>query len=103
MEYGWILLRMIGVLAAVCALAYVLLRWGVQRLSPFDPDRTGRLAIVERLGVAPKQSLLVVRAADQVWLIGSSESGIEMLGELDAAPWNDEPDDDGAEGTLEAT
>ena len=88
MEYGWILLRMIAVLAAVCGLAYVLLKWGVRRLVPIDPRRSGRLEVVERLGMAPKQSLFVIRAGDQYWLVASSESGLELLAELDSDLWH---------------
>lgn len=87
MEYGWILLRMVAVLAAVCGLAYVFLRWGVRHLSPFDPTEEGRLDIEERLSVGPKQTLLVVRAGDRRWLIGASPAGFEKLGELDAEQW----------------
>ncbi len=90
MEFGWMILRMMAVLAGVCGLAYVMLRWGVRRFVPGDPTRSKRLEVVDRLGVAPKQSLLVVRAADQVWLIGSSEAGLQMLGGLDAEQWRRE-------------
>ena len=95
MEYGWMLLRMVAVLAAVCGLAYVILRWGLRRFAPFDPDQTGRLEVVERLGVAPKQSLLVVRAGDEYLLIGCSESGFERLGRLRREDWTEEGQTEG--------
>lgn len=87
MEYGWVLVRMIVVLAAVCGLAYALLRWGVRRLVPFDPSHSGRLEVMERVGVAPKQSLFVVRTGDQFWLVGSSEAGLELISQLDGESW----------------
>ena len=96
MDYGWMLLRMMGVLAAVCALAFVVLRWGLKRMAPFDADGAGRLEVVERLGLGPKQSLLVVRAGEQYLLVGISEGGFEPLGTLDAGDWQEsnEPLDD---------
>ena len=93
MEYGWMMLRMLAVLAAVCALAYGLLRLGLRRFAPFNPSAQGRLEVVDRLGVAPKQSLLVVRTGGQFWLVGSSEAGLQMLGELDADPWRERDGD----------
>ena len=92
MEFGWMLLRMLAVLAAVCALAYAMLRWGVRRLSPLNPNRSSRMEIVDRLPIAPKQSLLVVRTGDQIWLVGSSEAGLQMLGSLDGQNWVEDLD-----------
>ena len=89
MEFGWMLLQMFVVLGAVCALAYVLLRWGVKRLVAFDPDRAGRLQMVERLAVGPKRAILVVRAGDEFILVGSSETGFERLARLDAEAWEE--------------
>lgn len=87
MEYGWILLRTTAVLVAVCALAYASLRWGLQRYANFQPQGPRRLEVVERLGVGPKRALLVVRTADQVWLVGSSEGGLQALGQLEPTAW----------------
>lgn len=87
MDYGWMLLRMIGVLAAVCGLAWVLLRWGLKRLSPYQPESAGRLEVVEQLPVGSKRSLMVVRAGREYWLVGASESGLEQIGRLDPAAW----------------
>lgn len=96
MEYGWTMLRMIVVLMAVCALAYGMLRWGLRRFAPFDPDHDGRLEVVERLGVGPKQAVMVVRAGDSYWLVGTSESGMDRLGKIEPDEW------EGIEGELDA-
>lgn len=100
MEFGWMFLRMIAVLAAVCALAFVMLRWGLRRFVPFDPSRSGRLEVVERLAVGPKRSILAVRAGREFLLVGSSEAGFELLGPLDADGW-EEKDGDLQDGDLE--
>lgn len=81
------LLRMIVVLGAVCALAYGSLRFGLRRLVRMPAPGARRLEVVERIGVAPKQSLLVVRAGRQFLLLGSSEAGITTLAELEEADW----------------
>lgn len=98
MDYGWMLLRMVVVLAAVCGLAWVLLRWGLKRLSPADPGASGRLEVVERLPVGADQSLMVVRTGDQYWLIGVSNAGIDRLGQLDPSAWRDSTTEDSAPG-----
>ena len=100
MDYGWMLLRMIGVLAAVCALAFVVLRWGLQRMAPVNADSAGRLEVIERLGLGPKQSLLVVRAGEQYLLVGISEGGFERIGVLEAADWDDADGDGDREAST---
>ncbi len=83
MEYGWMMVRTLFVLGAVCALAYGLLRWGLRRFVPVGARGAGRMEVVDRLGVAPKQSILVVRVGSRHLLIGSSEAGLQNLGEID--------------------
>ena len=101
MEYGWMLLRMIAVLGAVCALAYVSLRWGLQRYVKSQPGSRGRMEVVDRLGIGPRRSLLVVRAGEQFWLVGSSESGLAMLGELEADNWQLSEESEALDGAQE--
>ncbi len=89
MGFGWMLLRMTLILAAVCALAYAFLRWGVKRLVPFDPDKSGHLQMMERLPVGPKRAILVVRAGGEYILVGSSEAGFERLARLNPDAWHE--------------
>lgn len=89
MEFGWMLLRMLLILGAVCALAYALLRWGVKRIVPFDPNKAGRLELVERLATGPKRTILVVRAGEEYILVGSSEAGFERLARLEPDTWRE--------------
>lgn len=96
MEYGWLLLRTLLVLAAVCALAYAILRWGLRRFVPSTTPRATDLEVIERLGVAPKQSLLLVRAGSRHLLIGSSEAGLQHLAELSADELTTKASRDGA-------
>lgn len=89
MDYGWMLVRMVLVLAAVCALAYGLLRWGLRRLAPMQNAESANLEVVEQLGVGPKRSIMVVRAGDDYLLVGCSEAGFEALGRLDPEGFDD--------------
>lgn len=96
MDFGWMFVRMLVVLAAVCGLAFVVLKWGLRRFVPLDSEQSGRLEVIERLAVGPKRSILVVRAGQDFLLVGSSESGFEMLGQLDDADWRESAAEDGA-------
>ena len=79
--YGYLLLRMTLMLAIVCALAIITLRWGLKRFLPSSssPDS---LQVVARLPLEPRRSLLVVRVATRHLLIATSEAGITSLGDL---------------------
>ena len=94
MDYGWMLVRMFLVLGAICALAWVLLRWCFKRLAPTQVDQQGSLEVVDRLGVGSGRVILVVRAGEEYLLVGSSEAGLERLGRLDAEGFGDGTDGD---------
>lgn len=82
--FGWLLVQMVLVLLAVCALAYVLLRWGLRRFERSGALRAGGMRVVERLGLEPRRSLFVVEVARRYFLLGTSENGIALLAEIDA-------------------
>lgn len=81
--YGWYLIQMLLALAAVCAAAYLVLRFVVRRAMP--TGRRGPVRVVARVPVEPKRSLLVVDVADRTFLLGSAESGLTLIAELDPA------------------
>jgi len=84
MGYGWLLFRMVVILAIVCILAYVILRWGVRRF--VAPDRqVGPMQVVARLPVEPRRSVLLIRVGDRCMVVGSSEAGMTALGEIPAS------------------
>lgn len=83
MGYGWLLFRMIVLLAIVCIFAYVVLRWGVRRF--VAPDRqVGPMSVVARLPVEPRRSILLIKVGDRCMVVGSSEAGMTSLGEIPA-------------------
>lgn len=80
-NYGFLLLRMMLMVGVVCALAMVTLRWGLKRfVNPASESKA--LAVVARLPLEPKRSLLVVRVATRHLIIASSEAGLTNIGEL---------------------
>jgi len=83
-SYGFLMLRMMLMVGIVCALAMVTLRWGLKRfVNPSSESKA--LAVVARLPLEPKRSLLVVRVATRHLIIASSEAGLTNMGDLSAA------------------
>jgi flagellar protein FliO/FliZ len=88
--YGLYLLQTLLALGAVCVIAYVVLRWGAKRL--YGVGRQGqRLRLVERLPLEPRRSLYLVEVAGRVLLIGSSESGVTLVAEIEREEEGDAP------------
>ena len=82
MEVGWVLLRMVVVLALVCGVAYGLLKWGIEKLEGDGEQEGSMVRVVQRVGVGPGQAVVVVEIEGQTWVLGSSEAGLVMLGKL---------------------
>ncbi len=82
MGYGALLFQLVLVVIGVCALAYVILRFGLKRL--IAPEgKGGPMEVVSRLPLEPRRSILLVRVGERHLIVGSSEAGLSTLGELD--------------------
>ena len=77
-----VLLRLVLVLGGVCLLAFVTLKWGLKRFVSPNATPGGGMRVIARLPVEPRRSILVVRVANRVLVLGSTEAGFESLGEL---------------------
>lgn len=82
--YGASLLQSLLALAAVCLLAWVVLRWisarGLPGLAPLPGARgPRRLEVVERLPLDGKRALWLVRADGRTLLVGTGEGGAPAL------------------------
>ena len=83
------LLRTVVALGLVCGLAYVLFRWVLPRLQ--FPTSTHRLVrIVDTVALDARRSLYVVEVTNRWLLIASSEAGVQLISELDAAAAKEE-------------
>lgn len=68
-------------LAAVCALAWWVLRWAARRGVGRSP--AGVVTVVDRVTLDPRRTLFVVRVAGKALLLGGSDGGLTLLAELD--------------------
>ncbi|HKA89131.1 MAG TPA: flagellar biosynthetic protein FliO [Haliangiales bacterium] len=83
-SYGTFLLQTLLVLAVVCAVAWLILRFGVRRL--YSGGGHGPLRVVARLPLEPRRTLYIVDAAGKIFFVGTSEGGpVTLLAELDPA------------------
>ena len=81
----WMLAQTLLALALVCGLAVVLFRWLLPRLQNLSSPSGGMVRVVDRVGIEPRKSLLIVEVAGRWLLISTSEAGVHLISELDAA------------------
>ena len=82
MGYGWALFKMTFALALVCLLIYAALRV-LKSLSLRTNPHQGAVRIIERYPLTPRQTLWVVELGKRQLLLGSTDSTISRLAELD--------------------
>jgi flagellar protein FliO/FliZ len=79
--YGVALLQTLLALAAVCILAWVVLRWSARR--GLGTGR-GRVRVLERVPLDARRALYLVQIGERVLLVGAGEGGApSLLAELD--------------------
>lgn len=75
----------LGIILAFFYGAVVTLRKGVfkkGKLNFLNSPKT--IEVLNTTYIAPKRSMMIVRVGKQVFLVGSSENGLHMMGEIDA-------------------
>jgi len=83
--YGDLLVTSLLVLGAVCVVAFVTVRLLGRWLSTGRARGAHLLDVVARVPLEPRRSLYVVDVAGKTLLVGTSEMGLSVLSELDAA------------------
>lgn len=98
--YGAALVQTLLALAAVCVLAWILLRWAARR--GFGTTfGSGRIQVLERVALDPRRSLYLVRIGDRVLLVGAADGGgLRTLAELDPRELPERPDPGTGRGTF---
>lgn len=78
------LMQTVLALGLVCGLAYVIFRWVLPRLQNFSGAGHHLVRVVDRVGLDARKSLYVIEVAGRWLLVASSESGVQLISELDA-------------------
>src|SRR5689334_8455922 len=76
------LLSSVVVLAVVCVVAWLVVRFGARWLVGARGRARG-MGVLARLPLEPRRSLYVVEVAGKTLLVGTSEMGLNVLSELD--------------------
>jgi len=80
--YGVALLQSLLALAAVCVLAWVVLRWAAKRGARFGSST--RVKVLERAALDARRSLFLVEVGERVLLVGVGDGGApSLLTEID--------------------
>lgn len=84
---GWTLFRTVVLLGLVVSLIYLTLNVGLRRLLGIASVAGGAklITVLERVPLDQKRALFVVRAGNEVLLIGGGDAGLALLSKLDAA------------------
>jgi flagellar protein FliO/FliZ len=84
-SYGDLLITSIVVLAIVCVVAFVVVKVVGKFLATGRVRGAHLLDVIARVPLEPRRSLFVVEVAGKTLLLGTSEMGLSVLTELDAA------------------
>ena len=78
------LLQTLFALALVCGLAYAIFRWVLPRLQ-VTRSANSMIRIVDRVALDTRKSMFVIEVGGRWLLVASSEAGVQLISELDAA------------------
>src|SRR5258706_6512463 len=84
-SYGDLLVTSLLVLGAVCIAAFIAVRVFGRLIATGRARGAHLLDVVARVPLEPRRSLYVVEVAGKTLLVGTSEMGLSVLTELDAA------------------
>jgi flagellar protein FliO/FliZ len=84
-SFIWMLIQTMLALALVCGLALLIFRWVLPRLQLTPAGANSMVRVVDRVMLDARRSLLVIEVAGRWLLVSSSETGVQLISELDAA------------------
>ena len=79
---GYLLFKTLVVLALVVAIIYLTLNVGARRLFQLAPSSQALVQVIERVPLDAKKSLFIVSAAGEYLLVGSTETGLNLISKL---------------------
>jgi len=85
LSFVWMLVQTFMALAFVCGLAYLIFRVILPRVSGFGGLSSNNMVrVIDRIGLEARKNLYVIEVAGRFLLIAASESGVQLIAELDA-------------------
>jgi pyruvate dehydrogenase E2 component (dihydrolipoamide acetyltransferase) len=83
-EYGWMLLKLFLILAGICGVAWLSLRWILPRLYGSQGGEVRHIKVLEHYRLDNHRSLFLVSVAGESVLLAASERGIHFLTRVEA-------------------
>jgi len=84
LNFLWMLVQTVMALAFVCGLAYLIFRVILPRVSGIGFSSNNMVRVIDRIGLEARKNLYVIEVAGRFLLIAASESGVQLIAELDA-------------------
>jgi flagellar protein FliO/FliZ len=85
LNFLWMLVQTVMALVFVCGLAYLIFRVILPRVSGFGGLSSNNMVrVIDRIGLEARKNLYVIEVAGRFLLIAASESGVQLIAELDA-------------------
>ncbi len=84
LETFWLLVQTAIALALVCGLAILIFRYILPRLNAVSFNKS-IVSVVDGTSLDARKRLIVVQVAGKYLLLASSESGVQMISELNGA------------------
>ncbi|NLZ38495.1 MAG: flagellar biosynthetic protein FliO [Firmicutes bacterium] len=82
MEDFLIIIKLLGSLALVIALAYGSLRYLLPHLQRGSLQRRGNMEVIERLPLAPRIALYLVKVGSRFFLLGLTPTTLQFFSEI---------------------
>jgi flagellar biosynthetic protein FliP len=79
-------LKLVLVLGFILALAFLVLRVGLPRITGARNLPPGAIQVAAQYPLEPKKNLYVIRVGEEYFLLGTTESGMQYLTTLDQNP-----------------
>lgn len=83
LSFVWMLFQTLVALAFVCGLAYLIFRVLLPRFTT-NYGANNMMRVVDRIGLDTRKSLYIIEVTGRWFLVAASESGVELISELDA-------------------
>ena len=83
LSFVWMLFQTLLALAFVCGLAYLIFRVLLPRFTT-NFGANNMMRVVDRIGLDTRKSLYIIEVTGRWFLVAGSESGVQMISELDA-------------------
>jgi flagellar biogenesis protein FliO len=82
LDYSWLFIKVMAAMVLVCVGAVLVIKYVLPRSHFVRRAQDSQIEIVERFTLEPKKNLYILKVAEKLVLIGSTETSLSSLLEL---------------------